>query len=69
MSTRDEAMTACGQALAAARRRRDETYAAGGAQAVAEAAFVRGGPGTEELAAGYEALARQVRAQHSGTAA
>ena len=67
--TRDEAMASFGAAFAAARRRRDEAYAAGGAQAVAQAAHVPGGPSIGELTEGYERLAQEARTQHSGTAA
>lgn len=67
--TRDEAMTAFGVALTAARRRRDEAYAAGGALAVAQAAHVPGGPSVEELTGGYEALVLEAHERRSGTAA
>jgi hypothetical protein len=57
----DAAMDGLGVVFAAARRRRDERYAAGGALAVAEAAWVPGGPDVAELAAGYEQLAQEAR--------
>ncbi|MFI5062773.1 MAG: hypothetical protein ACHP9Z_02165 [Streptosporangiales bacterium] len=57
----DAAIDEFGKAWAAARHRRDERYATGGARAVAEAAYVPGGPSVEELAEGYEQLAQQAR--------
>lgn len=57
----DQAIGAAAEVFAAARRKRDELYAAGGAEAVARAAYVPGGPSVEELAAGYERLAHQAR--------
>lgn len=57
----DQAVNKAGDVLAAARRKRDETYAREGAIAVARAAYVPGGPSVEELAAGYERLAQQAR--------
>lgn len=59
--TRDECMAKAGGVLAAARVSQAETYAVGGARAVAEAAFVPGGKSVEELAAGYERLVQQAR--------
>jgi hypothetical protein len=63
----DTAMGNFGQAFDTARRKRNEIYQSGGARAVAEAAWVPGGPSIEELAEGYEALAE--RARQSRTAA
>lgn len=57
----DAALDAAAEVYAAALDRRDETYAMGGARAVAEAAYVPGGPSVEELAARYEAMAEQAR--------
>jgi hypothetical protein len=57
----DQAIDEAGKVLASARRKRDEIYAAGGAEAVARAAFVPGGPSISELAEGYERLAEQAR--------
>lgn len=57
----DEAVDGMASIFAAARRKRDELYAAGGAEAVARAAYVPGGPSIEQLAEGYERLAQQAR--------
>lgn len=57
----DAAMGEAGQHFAAARARRDEAYAHGGAEEVARLAFVPGGPSVAELAAGYEQLAQEAR--------
>lgn len=57
----DQAIGEAAEVFAAARRKRDDLYAAGGAEAVARAAYVPGGPSIEELAAGYERLAQQAR--------
>lgn len=55
-----------GAAFAAARCRRDDLYALGGARAVAEAAFVPGGKSIEQLAEGFERLVQQAREKQSG---
>lgn len=57
----DQAIGEFAGVLAEARRKRDELYAAGGAEAVARAAYVPGGPSVEDLTAGYEQLAQQAR--------
>jgi hypothetical protein len=50
--------------LAAARRERDELYVRGGAEAVARAAYVPGGPTAAEIAAHYERLRAQTIGGH-----
>ena len=46
-----------------------DRYAAGGAMAVARAAYVPGGLSVEELAAGWERIVTGARARQHGTAA
>ena len=57
----DAAVQAFGEQFAAARRKRDDLYQREGAIGVARAAYVPGGPSVEDLAEGYERLARQAR--------
>lgn len=59
--TRAECIAAAGAAFAAGRAARDQIYAEGGAEAVARAAHVPGGPDVTELAAGFERLVKQAR--------
>jgi hypothetical protein len=53
MTTRAEALADFASWLANSREAREQRYAAGGAQAVAQAAWVPGGPSKEEVAARY----------------
>lgn len=64
--TREQAIASAGQVLAAARAERDALYAAGGPQAVAEAAWRPGGPDKEQIARTYEGWAREERARRNG---
>ncbi len=57
--TVEDACARAGRIFAAARRERDELAARGGPQAVADAAYVPGGPSKEEIAAAYERLRQQ----------
>ena len=67
----DTAIGAFATALAAGCDERDELYMTGGVEAVAEAAYVPGGPSREALAAQYEELRAEALAaqQQRGTAA
>jgi len=56
MTTQAEAIAATAQWLSQAREARERTAAAGGAQAVAEAAWVAGGPAKDQIAATYARL-------------
>jgi hypothetical protein len=67
----DTAIGGFADALAAGCDERDELYMTGGVEAVAEAAYVPGGPSREALAAQYEELRAEALAaqQQRGTAA
>jgi hypothetical protein len=60
---RAQAIAAAGQILADAIADQAELYAAGGAMAVADAAYVNGGPSREEIAALYEGWVQEERAK------
>jgi histidinol dehydrogenase len=66
--SRCQAIAAAARVLAIARAGRDELYTWGGAAAVAEAAYVPGGPSRDEIAATYERLRRQAGADAEETA-
>jgi hypothetical protein len=53
MTTRQEALADFASVIARAREDREQRYAAGGPPAVAQAAWVPGGPSKEEIAARY----------------
>jgi hypothetical protein len=68
VTTRDQAIAAAGQVLAAARAERDQLYATGGAMAVAEAAWRPGGPARDDIARRYEGWAQEERDKRGGSA-
>lgn len=69
MTTRSEAIAAAGAVLREAWLDMAESYARGGAIAVAEAAYVPGGPSVEELAAKCERQVQEYRAREASEAA
>jgi hypothetical protein len=62
----DVAIEAFAEVLAAGCDARDALYVEGGAAAVAEAAWVPGGPSKAEIAATYEELRSEALAQQRG---
>jgi hypothetical protein len=64
-----QAITAAGQIFADAMADMADLYMTGGAAAVADAAYVNGGPSREVLAERYEALAEIERAKRDARAA
>jgi hypothetical protein len=67
--TKDQCLDDFAEAFAAAHEQLMERYAAGGAMAVARAAYVPGGPSVEELAAGWERIVAEARERQRKTAA
>lgn len=65
----DADMDGFAQVIADADQALMDRYAAGGAMAVARAAYVPGGLSVEELAAGWERIVTGARARQHGTAA
>jgi hypothetical protein len=65
LPTREQAITSAGQVLAAARAERDQLFATGGAEAVADAAWRPGGPSKEQIARTYEGWVSEERAKQA----
>jgi hypothetical protein len=68
MTTQAEALAGFASVIARARMNREQRYEAGGAQAVAQAAWVPGGPSKEEIAARYQRWQDEAAAAGAKTA-
>jgi hypothetical protein len=68
MTTRQEALSDFASWRSGAQMNREQRYAAGGAPAVAQAAWVPGGPSKEEIAARYQRWQDEAAAAGAKTA-